>query len=835
MRDLSRRAFSGFIWAGAADAAGKALVFVATIVLARLLVPSEFGLVAFALSVIYFMEYAGDLGLGAALVYRSDADDPRISSTAFWIGIVGSSVLFVAAWFVAPLLARVGPGDEVVPLFRVLALQFPFGAIGKAHEYRLRRTLQFRTLFGPTLAGGLTKGGVSIALALAGAGAWSLVIGQVAGTLAQSVGMWLVHPFRPQPVISREHLPSMMRFGLGIVAVGLLGQGAKNFDYLVVGGKLGAAALGVYYLAFRLPELVILTGFRVANEVLFPFYARLRGDGPAGIDDELRRGYLQTIRLGAMVAWPAAFGIAALALPLVLTLFGERWRAAAAPMAFVAIWAGLASLASMPGAVFKALGRSWLLTWTGVMQIAILFPAIWLAAPHGITAVAASQVAEKTVSLALLGVIIGRVLGIRWYATFLAAAPALALSAVTGGVLYGVAAVLPPAAALAVGIPLGVVLYLSLLRWLAPDGFELLVRPVLDLRHRMAATAGLALLVAALLLVGCGGSGDSRERVASTPHPAAGIRHTFYVAPNGSNAGPGSRRHPFRTIARALRRLRYGQRLYVRGGTYRERVKVNVKPGRRHARVRVRNFPGERPVLSGQLWIGNPSYWTIHGLNVEWAAGNPNEPLVRIFGGTGWRLTGSEISGAHSTSGLQIDDGPRNNLGRWLVNRNCIHDTFATNGPNQDHNVYVADMSASPRPHGVIAHNILFNAENGRGIKLGPGDDTGGAKNVEVRFNTIYNSSQNVSLSRDTSGVRIERNILAKARESNITGFKLRGADNVALKNIGDGAPAFIDRTGSSGSLVDGGGNLRPAHLRFDSIGCSGFHPSRFRTYGAHG
>ena len=66
----------------------------------------------------------------------------------------------------------------------------------------------------------------------------------------------------------------MMRFGSGIVAVGLLGQAAKNFDYVVVGGKLGATALGVYYLAFRLPELVILTGFRVAGDVLFPFYAR---------------------------------------------------------------------------------------------------------------------------------------------------------------------------------------------------------------------------------------------------------------------------------------------------------------------------------------------------------------------------------------------------------------------------------------------------------------------------------------------------------------------------------------------------------------------------------
>jgi lipopolysaccharide exporter len=833
MRDLGRRAFTGFLWAGASYAGGKILVFLATLVLARLLVPSEFGLVAFALAVIYYLEYVTDLGLGAALIYRSDAEDPRVSSTAFWIGVLGAVVLFAASWLAAPLLADVGPGDAVVPLFRVLALQFLFSALGKAHEYRLRRSLQFRKLFWPELAGGLAKGGLSVVLAVAGAGAWSLVIGQLAGTLTQSVGLWIVHPFRPRLAISRQHVAPMMRFGLGIVAVGLLGQGAKNFDYVVVGGKLGAAALGVYYLAFRLPELVIVSGFRVANDVLFPFYARLR-DGRVEGDDDLRRGYLRTIRLGAMVAWPAALGMAALALPLVLTLYGERWRGAAAPMAFVAIWAGLASLASMPGAVFKALGRSWLLTATGVMQIAILFPAIWFAAPYGITAVAASQVAEKTVSLALLGVITGRVLGVPWYAAFTAGAPALGLSALMAAVLYALATALSPGVALAVGIPLGAVVYLLLLRRVSPDGFGMLARPLLRLRRRTVA-AGLPVLLASLLLVSCGGDANHPRPTAAAPDATSSARHTFYVAPAGSDAAPGTRRRPFRTLAHALRRLRFGERLFVRGGRYTERVDVKVAPGRSNARVRVSNFPGERPVVRGLLWIGHPSYWTIRGLNVTWADGNPDQALVRIYGGTGWELSRSEIWGAHSTAGLQIDDGPWNDLGRWSVTRNCIHDTFPTNGVNQDHNVYVADMTNSPHPEGVISRNILFNAENGRGIKLGPGGDAGGAVNVGVRFNTIYNSSQNVSLSRDTSRVSIERNILVKARESNITGYMLRGTGNVARHNIADASPKFLDSDGAPGSLVDGGDNFHPRDPRFDSIGCTGFRSARFRTYGVYG
>jgi PST family polysaccharide transporter len=479
--DLGRRAVRGFLWAAASYAGGRLLVFAATLVLARLLVPEEFGLVAFALAVIHYLEYLTDLGLGAALVYRSDAEDPRVSSTAFWIGIGGGLVLFALSWVIAPVLGELGPGEDVVPLFRVLALYFLFTALGKAHEYRLRRTLDFRRLFWPQFLAGLTKGVVSIVLAWKGAGAWSLIIGQLVGALCQSAVLWKVHPWRPSLAISRRHLRPMLRFGLGIVAVGLLGQGANNFDYLVVGAKLGAVALGLYYLAFRLPELVILSGFQVANDVLFPFYARLHEGDVQGID-ELRRGYLETVRLGSMVAFPAALGMAALAVPLVLTLYGEQWHAAAEPLALISIWAGLASLASLPGAVFKALGRSWLLTATGVMQIAILFPAVWFAADYSITAVAAAQVAEKTVSLALLGAVIGRILGIPWYATFTAGAPALALAVLMAATLYPLGELMPPELALAVGLPLGGLMYLALLRRMRPDAFRTLTRPLAGVR-----------------------------------------------------------------------------------------------------------------------------------------------------------------------------------------------------------------------------------------------------------------------------------------------------------------------------------------------------------------
>ena len=165
----------------------RGMVFVATLVLARLLTPDEFGVVAFSLAVMYYFDAVTDLGLGAALVYRSDAREERIASTAFWIGFVGAAGMALLLWCLAPLFASVGPGQETVWLLRVLSLQFPLSALGKVHEYRIRASLDFKKLVRPFAVSTFMKGAVAVVAAAFGAGVWSLVIGQLVGTLVRSI------------------------------------------------------------------------------------------------------------------------------------------------------------------------------------------------------------------------------------------------------------------------------------------------------------------------------------------------------------------------------------------------------------------------------------------------------------------------------------------------------------------------------------------------------------------------------------------------------------------------------------------------------------------------
>jgi PST family polysaccharide transporter len=484
---LSRRAVAGFGWAYGSFVGGKLFAFVATLVLARLLVPEQFGLVSFALAVIAYLDNVTDLGMGSALIYRSDAKDPRVASSAFWIGIAGALVLVVGCVLLAPVAGDLGPGPDIVPVLQLLSLHILLRSLGHVHEYLLRRELGFKSMLAPQLGSGFVKGAVSIALALAGFGVWSLVAGQLAGTATRTVLLWLVYPWRPRLAFSREATRSMLRYGLGISAVGILGEASKNLDFIIVGATLGSTALGFYYIAFRLPELLVMSGSRVGQQVLFPFYSRL-GDvsGPGGDAHrrELTDGYHRTLRLAALVFFPAGLGMAALASPLVLTLYGERWEASVLPLALIAVWAAVSALYAMPGALFKAMGRSGLLTATSVLEVAILAPALWLSAPYGIAAVAGAQVAAKILNFILLSMVLGRVLRTSWIRPVAGLVPAIALASVMGAAVLGIALVLPPLPALLVGGPLGLVLYLGLMRAVLPADFRMVSAQASALRGR---------------------------------------------------------------------------------------------------------------------------------------------------------------------------------------------------------------------------------------------------------------------------------------------------------------------------------------------------------------
>jgi O-antigen/teichoic acid export membrane protein len=486
-KELQGRAFSSFFWSYGGAISGRIAFFTATLVLARVLTPADFGLVAFVLAVLAYLDNLADLGVGQALVYRGDGRDDDVASTAFWAGVGGSIAAIAVVVAAAPFLAQFGSGHNVELIFVVLSFSFLLRSLGSVHRYLAMHALEFRKLVLAEVLGPLTKGVVSVALALGGAGVWSIVIGQIVGTFVWSVTLWFVTGWRPRAIVSRPHLRSLTAFGIAISVIGITGQASHNIDYIIVGARLGAEQLGYYSLAFRIPEIAILEIFQILQAILFPYFARLK-DSPQDEDAEdaalLRAAYTQALRVCALLAFPLGFGMAALAQPLVLVLYGHNWEPSIVPLALVAVWTSFAAVGGQPSTAYKALGRARLLTVMALVEVGLTIPILWFAAPFGINAVAGALVVVKVTYLAIQAVLVKRVIGIGVFTQAVTILRGVVAASLMAAVVYPLGRAFSPPVALALGVPTGAVVYLATLRLFFPRDLRFLLYRV---RRRRAA------------------------------------------------------------------------------------------------------------------------------------------------------------------------------------------------------------------------------------------------------------------------------------------------------------------------------------------------------------
>ncbi|HEX8121464.1 MAG TPA: lipopolysaccharide biosynthesis protein [Solirubrobacteraceae bacterium] len=385
-QSIATRTLRGMAWAYGSYVGGRVLVLVSTAVLARLLTPKDFGIVALALTVMALLEAFADLGVGHALIVETDEPVEERAETAFVFSIAMGAGLSALVAALSPLAAALYDQPRLVLITSILGLNFLLRSFRSTPEALSRKAMQFRPITVADLADAVVRGTAGIALAVAGAGVWALVAGYLLGTLSRNVVIWALVPWRPKLRPSRRHLRQLVTFGGGLSLVSLLNAFIGTFDDLMVGKVLGATALGLYVLGFRLPELLIINVSNVAADVLFPAFASVGRDG-------LARAYLTALRYTLMLSLPLAAGLAILAEPIVLAIFGEQWRDTATVMQILTIYALGVTIGIPAGTVYKATGRAGVLLKLAIFRAALLGAGVILLVHEGIDAVAASQAA----------------------------------------------------------------------------------------------------------------------------------------------------------------------------------------------------------------------------------------------------------------------------------------------------------------------------------------------------------------------------------------------------------------------------------------------------------
>jgi PST family polysaccharide transporter len=400
----------------------KGVAFGSLLVLTRLLAPSEFGVVAAVVVVLGLIELCADLGMKATVIYEQEDGSGDRVQTAFTLNLLVASALTAVGVLAAPAVADFFHVGHHVWLFRLAALDVLLTGLGSIHDGLLLRDLRFRPRIGTEIAGALARAGVGVSLALAGFGAAALVWGMLAGTAAWVVAQWSLSRFRPTFRLDRAIARTMVAYGIGAALLEVLAVVTTRLDAVAVGRILGQRALGLYTVAFRLPDLLLESIAWQVSLVAFPALARKRAIDAHG----LAAATLKLVRYQSVLALPLAAGMAVLARPLIGFVFSPRWSAAAGVFAAVSVMSGITAAGFALGDAFKASGRQRVMVGLNLIQLPVLVVTVLAAGPYGITAVAWARAGGGVLWVALMCGAAARVLDIPCRETVAAMGPGIA-------------------------------------------------------------------------------------------------------------------------------------------------------------------------------------------------------------------------------------------------------------------------------------------------------------------------------------------------------------------------------------------------------------------------
>ena len=383
---------SGLAWTLTGMMGTRTITLAGLAVLARLLAPDDFGILAFALAYITYVAALGDLGTTMALIYWPGRTHQAAQVTFAAAIASGCAWLGLTALF-APAIAGFFGHASGAPVLMAVACSVPIQALGSTHEALCRKSLRFSAWIVPELGLAAAKALVSIVLALNGFGVWSLVWGHLAGHVLRTILLWLTVPWRPTLTMPWGLVRPMFAYGRSIVAVNVLAVVVHHADLLIVARLLGVTALGFYQMAAKVPEMTITVLVRAVSSVLFPALSRVHASGGDAAATWLRA--LQGIGLAVV---PAAVGLIALAEPIVVMLFGPQWTASIPAVQALAAVACLRAIGTPGGDLLKASGRPGALVVLAVVKAVLLVPALLFGAPYGLAAVAVAVLAVTVIT-----------------------------------------------------------------------------------------------------------------------------------------------------------------------------------------------------------------------------------------------------------------------------------------------------------------------------------------------------------------------------------------------------------------------------------------------------
>lgn len=293
--------------------------FVVSIVLARLLAPENFGLIAIVTIIISIANVFIQSGLGTALIQKKDADNLDFSSV-FYASLSLTTIIYTGIFFTTPLIAQFYNNDELIPIIRVLTLTLFIGVFSSIQYAYVARNMMFKKLFFRSMGSIIPSSIVGISLAFAGFGVWALVAQQLFSASLSVIILWFTVPWRPRLSFSFQRLGKLFSFGWKLLLSSILDTIYSQIQGIVIGKMFSPASLAFYDRGSHFPYIIVNNINNSIQAVMLPSLAAYQDDRP-----QVKKMMRRAIVTSSFLIIPMMAGLAAIAEPLVLVLLGEKW------------------------------------------------------------------------------------------------------------------------------------------------------------------------------------------------------------------------------------------------------------------------------------------------------------------------------------------------------------------------------------------------------------------------------------------------------------------------------------------------------------------------------
>jgi len=390
---LVKRITLGVKWSSISQVGRQSIQLITTIILTRLLSPSDFGLVGMGMVVTGFVALFHDLGTSAAVIQKEVVSRVFLSSI-FWVNAFFGLLVAVALFFCAPFAANLYHEPRVTLILQILSLSFFVSGLSIVQQAILERELAFEKLAKIEIAASASSSLVCIVAALLGAKVWSLVFQALMFAFVTTVLLWTSSDWRPKAFFRWREVMSVSRFSLNLTGFNILNYFARNADYILIGRFLGAQSLGYYTIAYRVMLYPIQSISAVVGRVMFPAYSQIREDEP-----RIRRIYLKVVATIALITFPMMTGLWGLADQFLLAVLGAQWEPVILLLLILAPIGLMQSIITTVGTIYQAKGRADLLFRVGMITGSLAILAFVIGLRWGIVGVAAAYAIATTVCL----------------------------------------------------------------------------------------------------------------------------------------------------------------------------------------------------------------------------------------------------------------------------------------------------------------------------------------------------------------------------------------------------------------------------------------------------